>query len=127
LLVDSGDIFTSNFTELNAINYDINYSFEQYHAYYFTIEYTTQNLFTDLLSPYCIYVLPSSTATPEVLIDAVRDEENGCVAIQVSRSEGYSAFTGKIIIRRTDNKSNFKVWEDMYVQSFKNTSYIKYL
>ena len=127
LVYTSDTIYTSNFTNLNEINYNIDYSFEQYTGYYFKIEYTTSNIYSEEIGPYKIYVLPSDTASPDLLIDAMIDEENGCVGIQISRSEGYAAFTGKIIIRRTDNKSNFKIWEDMYVQSYENTSYIKYL
>ena len=40
------------------------------------------------------------------------------MAMKLLRSRAYGNFTGKVIIRRTDNKSNFTIWEDMMILNY---------
>ena len=122
-LLDSGDIYTNNYTDVNGLNYPINYTFEADKNYYFTITYTTQNLFSDTLK-YKVSVLQAPTMDLKLVIRAWTDAENGRIILKMDRSRYYGEYTGQIIIRRTDSKSNFTIWEDMHVYSYNKTPYI---
>jgi len=123
-LIDSGEIYTSNFSNVNEINYPLNYSFEVDNTYYFKVTYTTQNLYTETVTFY-VYVLQAETKDLKTVVRAWADEENGRIALKLDRSRAYGSFTGQIILRRTDSKSNFTVWEDLHVQAYNAAPYIQ--
>ena len=120
LLLDSGIKYTNNYTAMNEINYTFNYSFEAEKTYYFTIDYTTANLYSES-HLYNIQVESGSEAQLHVVCRAWPDEENGCLAMKILRSRAYGIYTGQIIIRRTDSKSNFTIWEDMLTLNYNAT------
>ena len=120
--LDSGNIFTSNFSNPNEINYPIDFSFEV-GSYYVTLEYTTQNLYSDKIG-YHLDVVQGSTDDLHLDVQGWADEENGRVILKANRTRGFGSYTGQILIRRTDSKSNFKIWEDLYSQHFEAAPYI---
>lgn len=122
-LIDSGEIYTSDYSDVNSINYPLNYSFEVDNTYYFKVTYTTQNLYTETHTFY-IYVMQAETKELKTVVRAWTDEENGRIALKIDRSRAYGAYTGQIIIRRTDSRSNFTVWEDLHTQAFNSAPYI---
>ena len=115
LLLDSGEQFSNEYVDTNAIKYDINYSIEENKDYYFTLEYTTNALYTQILT-YHFSCIPGSSTDYGLNISIKQEEENGRVKVRITRTSN-SAFTGKVIIRRASNKNNFTTWEDMYIQS----------
>lgn len=111
-LIDSGIQYTGDSANPNEINYSLNYSFDQTKDYYFTLEYTTENLYSEIHT-YNIDVERGNVSDLHVVCRALPDEENGRMILKMLRSRAYGFYTGKIIIRRTDNKTNFTIWEDM--------------
>lgn len=119
LLTDSGVLYTNNYNNPNSFIYNFKYNFQVNESYYFTIDYETNNLYSD-----------STTIEFEVVQDDPEeidfsfstkiDEENARVDIEIKRSEDSSAYTGKLIIRRTSSESNFTIWEDIHVISIPN-------
>lgn len=125
LLLDSGDIYTSKYTDVNSINYTINYDVLADESYYFTVEYTTQNLWTEIHT-YHFNVLQAELPDLNIQVNAYLDEDNGRIGIRVTRSRAKGRYTGKMIIRRASSKNNFTTWEDMYITSYQNVPYIQY-
>lgn len=122
LLLDSGEQFSNEYVDINAINYDINYSIEENKDYYFTLEYTTNALYTQTLT-YHFSCIPGTSTDYELNISVKQEEENGRVKIRITRDSN-TTFTGKIIIRRASNKNNFTTWEDLYIQEVNNVKNI---
>lgn len=125
LLLSSGDIYTSDFTDVNAINYSINYTYEVDNTYFFTVEYTTNNLYTETVD-FMFLVVQAETDPDYLEFTKILDEENGRIGINITRSSDHGNYTGKIIIRRTSSQSNFKIWDEMYIQSFNDVPYIDF-
>lgn len=65
-ILESGIQYANTYTSINEINYEFNYSFEAEHSYYFTIEYTTDNLYSEIHT-YNINVEAGSQADIHVL------------------------------------------------------------
>ena len=107
-LIDSGEIYTSDYSNVNSINYSLNYSFEVDNTYYFKVTYTTQNLYTETLTFY-VYILQAETKELKTVVRAWADEENGRIALKIDRSRAYGSYTGQVLVRRTDSRSNFTV------------------
>ena len=126
LLVDSGIIYTSDFSNPNEINYPLNYCFEINNEYWIDITFTTQNLYTEE-QHIIIQVDPSQAADLKMVIRGWGDEENGRVILKISRTRGYEPYTGQLIIRRTDSNSNFTIWEDLYTKGYNGAQYISIL
>ena len=116
-ILESGIQYTNTYTSTNEINYEFNYSFEAEHSYYFTIEYTTANLYSEIYT-YNIDVEAGSQADIHVLCWAQPDNENGAITIKFSRSKAYGSFINTLLIRRTDSKSNFTVWDDIQIYKY---------
>ena len=116
-LLDSGVKYTSEFTSMNEINYTFNYNFEANKTYHFTIEYTTSNLYSET-HIYTIEVEQGTEQNLHIVCRAWQDAENGCMTLKILRSRAYGNYTGQVIIRRTDSKSNFTIWEDMYILKY---------
>jgi len=123
LLLDSGDIYTSNFSDVNSIDYTMNYWFQADHEYYFTLTYVTQNLYTET-HKYEFTVSSAEVPDLNLQITAYKDEENGRIGMHINRSRSYGKYTGRIIIRRACAQDNFARWEDMYIATFDHEPYI---
>ena len=112
LIFDSGIIYTSNYENINTFNYTIKYDLLAEHFYSFTLDFETQNLHHETLT-YYIDVLQAATNPLNVSIEAEMDEENGRAKIDLDRASTYGSYTGQLVIRRSDSKSNFTIWEEM--------------
>ena len=106
LLLDSGDIYTSSFTDPNVISYDINYDLTVQATYYFKLTYVTSGLYENS-EEYSFTIIASDVPLPEVTIEATPNEENGYIKIDIQSLEEFHEFTGSLIIRRTSDKTNF--------------------
>ena len=123
LLTDSGDILSNQFTDINNFNYAIKYWFRANNEYYFTVTYTTQNLYTET-HRYDFVVSPSGLPDLNIQVTAYQDEENGRIGMRITRSRAKGRYTGDIVIRRASNKDNFAIWEDMYVATYDHAPFI---
>ena len=125
LLTDSGDILLNDFTDINHFNYAIKYYFSANNIYYFTVEYTTSNLYTELHS-YPFSVIQAETPDLNIQVTAYKDEDNGRLGIRIQRARSKGRYTGQLIIRRACHKDNFTVWEDLYTTNYDHVSYIDF-
>ena len=116
-ILDSGIIYANEYSEINSFNYVFNYLLEADNFYTFTLEYNTQNLYHEILN-YYINVLESPSDPLNTTIVAEMDEENGRAKIHIERAASQGAYTGQILVRRADSKTNFTVWDDMYFWTF---------
>lgn len=125
LLLDSGDIYTNSFSDPNSINYDINYAFTPQETYYFRLKYVTSNLYENI-EEYTFTVIAAETQVPEVDVTLTPNENNGYVKVSVESQKVFTEFTGSMIIRRSSDKTNFTIWEDMYIQTFEHVAAVKF-
>lgn len=120
LLTDSG----IQYIDTNSFSYGLKYNFVAGASYKFTIECTTLNLYSAIAS----YEFTTATEENEILdisFSAETDEENGRIILTMKKSEVTNGFTGDLILRRTSNKSNFTIWEDLKTYSYNNATTIK--
>lgn len=110
LLIDSGVLYSGIDNDKNAFEYTFKYYLEDNIKYYFTIEYTTQNLYTETNTFYIIvdrtspisFTVSSFTITP--------DTENGRMAVNV---KSVDAFDDTLAFLRSSSATNFTIWEDI--------------
>lgn len=127
LLTDSGEILANQFTDTNNFKDTIKYWFKsEVGQYYFTVTYTTQNLYTETLQ-YVFNVIPAPAQEFDFTIATELDEENGRVKVQIEKtSAAVQTYTGKLIIRRSSNKTNFTIWDDIYVSNYDEAGTINF-
>lgn len=120
LLTDSG----IQYTNTNSFSYGLNYNFVAGAKYKFTIECTTMNLYSAIAT----YEFITSTEESEILdftFIAEADEDNGRVILTIRKSNITDGFTGELVLRRTSNKTNFTIWEDLKTYKYKEATAIK--
>ena len=120
LLTDSG----IQYTNTNSFSYGLNYNFVAGAKYKFTIECTTMNLYSAIAT----YEFTTSTGESEILdftFIAEADEDNGRVILTIRKSNITDGFTGELVLRRTSNKTNFTIWEDLKTYKYKEATAIK--
>lgn len=123
LLTDSGIIYTSNYNNENSISYLFKYNFEVNKSYYYTLEYTTQNLFTDI-ETFNFNMVPGTAQSYNLLLTGYIDPEDGNIDLQVRRSTDQASLSGTIVIRRSSSKENFSIWEDIHTEKVDNVEEI---
>lgn len=121
ILSDSGEIFTTS----NNFTYNLKYSLTVNTRYKFLVEYTTTNLYKETYE-YDFKVDAGAGLTIDVLMSGRKDPENGRITVNIKKATIDSPFTGAIVIKRSSNKSNFTIWEDMYQRNFDNVSVIDF-
>ena len=112
------------YTNTNSFSYGLNYNFVAGAKYKFTIECTTMNLYSAI----AIYEFTTSTEESEILdftFIAEADEDNGRVILTIKKSNITDGFTGELVLRRTSNKTNFTIWEDLKTYKYKGATAIK--
>ena len=124
-LTDSGKLYTNNYNNPNSFIYNFKYGFEIGETYTFTIDYETSSLYTNSTS-ITFDVIQESGDEVDFSFSAKMDENNSRVDIDIKRAEDKPSYTGKLIIRRTSNESNFTIWEDMHVINLNNVTKFKY-
>lgn len=123
ILSDSGEIF-KDITN-RSFTYTLKYGLTANTKYKFIVEYTTTNLYK-ATHEYNFKVEPISSITIDVLLSGRKDPENGCICLNIKKADVETSFAGTIVIRRTSNKSNFTVWEDVYQKTFNGTNVIDF-
>ena len=118
LISDSDLIYTNNYVNVNEINYIFKYAFQDGETYHMTIEYTTNNLYSDSTT-FTFMVILGTTGKMDATLTAVEDIENGRIGINI-KSNTVDKFTGNLTIRRTSSENNFTQWEDIYTFSIEN-------
>lgn len=119
LLTDSGDTYTSNYNNVNTIAYTFKYNFKVDTNYYFTFEYTTQNLYTEITT-YNLSMVQGNTQSYNLLLTGYIYPEDGNIDLQVRRSTDQTPISGNIVLRRSSSKENFTIWEDIHTEPVLN-------
>ena len=120
LLTDSG----IQYTNTNSFSYGLNYNFVAGTAYKFTIECTTMNLYSAIAR----YEFKTAIEESEILdftFIANADEDNGRIVLTIKKSNITDGFTGELVLRRTSNKTNFTIWEDLKTYKYTGATAIK--
>ena len=124
ILFDTGNIFTSNFANVNGINYVVDYNFQIGLTYIFELEIITENLFT-YKDIFYIYINQGQTEPINLNIGTEIDEENGRIKVNIINTPEFENFTGQVVIRRSDSKNNFTTWADLYVVNYNDINSLK--
>lgn len=127
LIKDSGEIYASRYANVNQINYDYEYGFEQNTNYYIDVSITTNNLYSTNDNParYAFMITEYGYDKLEATISAKKDKRNGRIGIHILGTTS-EAFIGSITIRRSSNKTNFSVWEDVHTEVLNNGTNLDY-
>lgn len=116
LLTDSGIIYTSAYNNPNEINYTLKYILENGSAYTITIDIATNNYYYQTFT-YNIIVIQTHENPLNALVVAENEKESGRIKLTIA-STTTDTFQGSVIIRRTSNRSNFTIWEDIYTRVY---------
>ena len=116
LLTDSGTIYTSAYNNPNEINYTLKYILENGSAYTVTIDIATNNYYYQTFT-YNIIVIQTHENPLNALVVAENEKESGRIKLTIA-STTTDTFQGSVIIRRTSNRSNFTIWEDIYTRVY---------
>lgn len=118
LLEDSGDIQVDPFKKVAEVFYRFKYDFQTNIEYSFTLSYVTQELFSNQQSyKFKIdEVLSQDIFLTGIEISSIKDEQSGRIGVHIYKPESQIR-QNNFIIKRTDSKSNFKIWEQVYYYS----------
>ena len=116
LLTDSGIIYTSAYNNPNEINYTLKYILENGSAYTVTVDIATNNYYYQTFT-YNIIVIQTHENPLNALVVAENEKESGRIKLTIA-STTTDTFQGSVIIRRTSNRSNFTIWEDIYTRVY---------
>ena len=119
LLNDSGILYNNNYSGVNEINYTSRYELLDGETYIITIDYTTQNLYSNS-SSYTVFVVLGSAGVLDIDLTVIEDEENGALALAIAAKDNSHYYTGNLTIRRTSSESNFTLWDDVQNISVEN-------
>lgn len=110
LVFESEEVFTGVYNP-NEINYQLFFGLEEGSRYKMKLVYTTKNLYvgTEVFS-FLVLDLGGVGLDGATVVTAPYTEL-GCIGVTVTATERY---LGNLTIRRTSNKSNFTLWEDVY-------------
>lgn len=124
LLTDSGTIYTSAYNNPNEINYTLKYILENGSAYTVTIDIATNNYYYQTFT-YNIIVIQTHENPLNALVIAENEKESGRIKLTIA-STTTDTFQGSVIIRRTSNRSNFTIWEDIYTRVYPTKELINF-
>lgn len=124
LLTDSGIIYTSAYNNPNEINYTLKYILENGSAYTVTIDIATNNYYYQTFT-YNIIVIQIHENPLDALVVAENEKESGRIKLTIA-STTTDIFQGSVIIRRTSNRSNFTIWEDIYTRVYPTKELINF-
>ena len=126
LLSDSGLLYTNTYSNINEFNYTFEYAFKEGENYYFTFEYETANMYTEI-NRYDFMVIQEGAEILEATLTATLDNINGCIGLRIKSLDDVESFVGNITIRRTSSESNFTIWEDIHTESFEENSKLDFI
>ena len=124
LLTESGIIYTSAYNNPNEINYTLKYILENGSAYTVTIDIATNNYYYQTFT-YNIIVIQTHENPLNALVIAENEKESGRIKLTIA-STTTDTFQGSVIIRRTSNRSNFTIWEDIYTRVYPTKELINF-
>ena len=124
ILTDSGIQYTNSYNNPNSFEYALKYNFVPGENYSFTIEYTTLDLYSDIVT-YSFKTGEDEFEALDMTFTASTDEENGRIILTIKKADITDGFTGTLIIRRTSSKTNFTIWEDIAEYSYNRAAAIK--
>lgn len=119
LIIDSGDLYSNNYVDVNEINYTFKYFFQDGESYFIELTYITKSLYTETIT-YKIAVVEGTIDKLEAELSAIQDPDNGRIGIRIKGTSS-DLFIGNITIRRTSSESNFTIWEDVFTTSIEST------
>lgn len=108
LISDSGLLYTNTYSNINEFNYVFEYAFKEGENYYFTFEYETANMYTEI-NRYDFTVIQEGAEVLEATLTATLDNINGRIGLHITSTTGQESFVGNITIRRTSSESNFTI------------------
>ena len=124
ILTDSGIQYTNSYNNPNSFEYALKYNFIPGESYSFTIEYTTLDLYSEIVT-YSFKTGEDEFEALDMTFTASTDEENGRIVLTIKKADITDGFTGTLIIRRTSSKTNFTIWEDIAEYSYNGDAAIK--
>lgn len=110
LLIDSGILYPISTLDKNSFEYTFKYYLEDNTKYYFTIEYTTQNLYSEINTYYVTADRTSPIAFTVSNFTAEADPDNGRMVLNV---KGTESFDDTLAFLRASSETNFTIWEDI--------------
>lgn len=116
LLTDSGLMYSNNYNNINSFTYTLKYRLNEGDIYKLTIDYTTQNLYTDHLE-FPFTVVQSYAEKLDATLAYVLDDDNARLGVNIKANVGAKPIVGNITIRRSSSESNFTIWEDVHTVS----------
>lgn len=118
LLIDSEEIYSNNYININEINYTFKYLFQDGAKYIMDFTYTTTNLYT-AAHRFPFTIVEKVAEKLDATLSALLDSDNGRIGINI-KGINTNAFTGNITIRRSSSESNFTIWEDIHTVAIEN-------
>ena len=82
----------------------------------------------NLYSAIATYEFKTAIEESEILdftFIANADEDNGRIVLTIKKSNITDGFTGELVLRRTSNKTNFTIWEDLKTYKYTGATAIK--
>lgn len=110
LLIDSGILYPTSTLDKNSFEYTFKYYLEDNTRYYFTIDYTTQNLYSETNTYYVTADRTSPIAFTVSSFTAEADPDNGRMILNV---KGTESFNDTLAFLRASSETNFTIWEDI--------------
>lgn len=117
LVLESGDLYSNSYSNINEINYTLKYTLQSGEDYSLQLKYVTKSQYSQTIT----YNLQVETGTADVLdatISGLEEPENGRLGINILGTA--ADFTGTITIRRASSRTNFTVWEDIHTFTIAN-------
>jgi len=114
----SETLYTNAYSNNNEIKYSFRTEMQAGVSYTVTVNILTTNKY-EYTKTYTFTANPSSESAvavglKEILNMRGYEQDEGCIALQIySTGQSPTSFTGTLRIRRTDQFSNYEVWEDI--------------
>ncbi len=107
----------------NEINHLIKYAFQNSGDYTLYIAYKTKLGFEGTSALYNFTIITdTSTATTDINIDVTADNEEGRIAVRLSKlSTSEFNIKNKVVILRSSSKEKFTIWEDVFIGEIHET------
>lgn len=111
LSFDSGIIYANTYVGINEINYTIKRIFREGERYKLEISYLTKVGYPGIKT-YYLLMLNEGIEKLNVNFTSVEDAEKGRISLRIKNVIS-DAFTGNLIIRRSEGDTDFTIWEDI--------------
>jgi len=123
-LVDSGLLYTDKQSNNpNEFWYKLKYILDA-GSYTLTVSYQTNSLYETSVNG-TLTITGDSGVDQGFTFSAKENQEEGQITTRISRS-AQTAFTGKVIIKRSSDDTNFTIWEDMHTISINAQTSVTY-